>query len=509
MMNSDSSNLAAPLDEQLVSYLDGELDAEGSRRIEELLATDPEVRRRLQAMEQTWDLLDELDAAPVGGQFTDTTLEMVAVAVREEVEQTLAEAPRRRRRRLWVIGLSLAAAAAAGFLAVALHGYYSNRQLLQDLPVLENLDEYRQVDSFEFLGLLAKKKWFSDEGDDTSHGAPTKADVPMEQRAEFIEKLSASEKERLAQQEERFASLDRNHQQRLRDLHDALQAAPDAEHLRHVMQRYCDWTMALSSFSRAELSELGPPDRIQRIEKELKDEEAREGGRRPSHKDAEAVLQWMNDYATRHEAQVLARLPEPQQKEWNEYPPLRRHRLVFQEIWLPWLAWLTPFGRPGGRLAQVTTPPQMWTDEDWTLLLAALNLDVRKRLEQAKPSEKWQLVAVWCRHALQQARSGAKNARGGPPTVDDEGLADFFEKTLTGNEQDRLLNLPGEEMQRALLQLYRSRTRPSEGPGSRSDGQKGRRLGGPSGVRPAPEKSGKEPPSPDKSERESRPPAAP
>ena len=71
-MNDDLSNGATPLDEQLVAYLDGELDAESSRRIDELLATDAEVRRRLQEMERTWDLLDDLDTAPVGGQFAQT-----------------------------------------------------------------------------------------------------------------------------------------------------------------------------------------------------------------------------------------------------------------------------------------------------------------------------------------------------------------------------------------------------------------------------------------------------
>ena len=36
MMSDDSTHSAASLDEQLVAYLDGELDAEGRRRIEEI-----------------------------------------------------------------------------------------------------------------------------------------------------------------------------------------------------------------------------------------------------------------------------------------------------------------------------------------------------------------------------------------------------------------------------------------------------------------------------------------
>ena len=67
---------------------------ESSRRIEALLASDPEVRRRLQALERTWDLLDELDAAPVGEPFTQTTLEMVAVAARQDVGTRARPRPR-------------------------------------------------------------------------------------------------------------------------------------------------------------------------------------------------------------------------------------------------------------------------------------------------------------------------------------------------------------------------------------------------------------------------------
>ena len=121
-MSNDPSNTGSALDEQLVAYLDGELDAESGRRIEALLASDAEVRRRLQSLERTWDLLDELDAAPVGEPFTQTTLEMVAVAAHEDVERERAEAPRRRRRRLLATGGGLLAAAAAGFLAVVLLG---------------------------------------------------------------------------------------------------------------------------------------------------------------------------------------------------------------------------------------------------------------------------------------------------------------------------------------------------------------------------------------------------
>jgi anti-sigma factor RsiW len=158
-MSNDPANIdpaADPraLEEQLVAYLDGELDDASSRRIEELLVTDPHVRDTLEKLEGTWELLDHLERAHVDEVFTQSTLEMVAVAAADDVEKEQAEAPRRRRRRWLIGGAGLVAAGAAGFLAVLLLRPSPNQRLLEDLPVLERLDELRQIDDFAFLELL-------------------------------------------------------------------------------------------------------------------------------------------------------------------------------------------------------------------------------------------------------------------------------------------------------------------------------------------------------------------
>ena len=195
-MSNDLSDTGVALDEQLVAYLDGELDAESSRRIEALLASDADVRRRLQSLERTWDLLDELDAAPVGEPFTQTTLEMVTVAAGEDAARDQAEAPRRRRRRLLTAGGGLLAMAAVGVLAVAFSAPDPNRQLLEDLPVLENFDEYRQVESIEFLRDLRDKGLFSAGGSEASDAAATKAET-LPARRRRVEGMGLAEKEEL------------------------------------------------------------------------------------------------------------------------------------------------------------------------------------------------------------------------------------------------------------------------------------------------------------------------
>jgi len=163
-MEPDSTphDRSAALDEELVAYLDGELDAAESRRIEELLAHDPDARQRLHGLQTAWDLLDELDRPPVDPRFTQTTLEMVAVAATKDLEHTqqLLAVRRRRRGLLAVAGIVLAAA--AGFGAVAALRPDPNRRLLEDLPILENLDVYRQVGEIQFLRLLRDEQLFDE-----------------------------------------------------------------------------------------------------------------------------------------------------------------------------------------------------------------------------------------------------------------------------------------------------------------------------------------------------------
>ena len=168
MSKEPSSVDSASLEEQLSAYLDGELDDEATRQIEQRLACDPQIRKTLQDLERTWQILDTLDEAEVDESFTRSTLEMVAVAAEEDVQRQAAEAPRLRRRRVLVALTWLAGAAAVGFMAVALGWPNPNRQLLEDLPVVERLEQYRQIGDFEFLDALYREGMFVEEGNDES-----------------------------------------------------------------------------------------------------------------------------------------------------------------------------------------------------------------------------------------------------------------------------------------------------------------------------------------------------
>ena len=90
-MSHEPANDESQLREELVAYLDGELDAEQSRRIEQRPAVEPDARRMLEELDRTWHMLDELDAPATREDFTCTTLEMVAVAAVEDAQKARAQ----------------------------------------------------------------------------------------------------------------------------------------------------------------------------------------------------------------------------------------------------------------------------------------------------------------------------------------------------------------------------------------------------------------------------------
>lgn len=153
-------------DDELIAYLDGELAGDDLRRLDRRLADDPELQKRLQQLQQSWDLLDALPRAHPTQEFTSSTLEMAALTAEAEVK--IARQTGQLTQVAWWVGggaLALGAAAIA-FLLTQANITRPDRELAQDLPVIERLDQYRYVDSVEFLERLEKEGLFNSEEND-------------------------------------------------------------------------------------------------------------------------------------------------------------------------------------------------------------------------------------------------------------------------------------------------------------------------------------------------------
>lgn len=163
-MNTPSPNSRDALVEQLSAYLDGELDPQESREVERLLARDEQARQELQRLERAWSLLDQLPRVELTGEFIQSTVEMIALREADELQPATQSATVR----TWLVRAGAAVAlvftASFGYLAVQHWLDRHNRQLLVDLPVIERMDAYRQLDDIAFLRQLQAAGLFPPEG---------------------------------------------------------------------------------------------------------------------------------------------------------------------------------------------------------------------------------------------------------------------------------------------------------------------------------------------------------
>ena len=454
-INYNQSGGTTPGEEELAAYLDGEMDAESRERLESQLATDAKLRGRLQALERTWEMLDELDAAPVGEPFTHSTLEMVALAAGEDADRENINAPRRKRRWRFMAFALLAASAAAGFGAVVVLAPDPNARLLGELPLLERFNRYRYADSAAFLASLRDRGLFAEANENTaSASGPIAAESSIEQRRQYLLALAPEEKERLRLNAERYEKLPDAERRRVEELHEELRRDPDAERLTSIMDRYYDWLKTLPAYSRAELAEMEAGNRIEWIAKRLQQEELRKIERLLSGEDREKLWKWTAEYVERHENSFTDSLPESQRVRLKQFSPQMRRNFIFGQMMQNWTA------------AEPTKPSPMMGDDELAQLRNQVSGEARKLLDELPPDQQWKTAALW----LTRRPGGIRGRHGEPTQADDERLAEFYEKGLNSQQRDYLLGLPPDEMQRELYRLFLTRERPSHGPFRRNGG---------------------------------------
>jgi anti-sigma factor RsiW len=165
---SDETTLTSEeaIDQEIVAYLDGELDPAAAARVEKRMAEDPRYNARLNQMEKAWDLLDNLGRTEADDSFTHSTVAMVALKAQDEVEADKQAASRKQALVWGGLGAVALFAALSAYIVVDRELNEENRELVRDLPVIERLDEYRNIESVEFLERLHKEGLFAAEVDD-------------------------------------------------------------------------------------------------------------------------------------------------------------------------------------------------------------------------------------------------------------------------------------------------------------------------------------------------------
>lgn len=150
--------------ENLVAYLDGELDPQQIREIELALGRSPVARHDVDMLARTWDLLDNLPQQQVGEQFVTETMSLVIGAeLGDEEVDPLAPLKARNRTLWWSFAVGLVSLALVGGYVVAGHVVPNETdELLRDYEIVAELDKYLEAEDAEYLQKLAEIKEFAD-----------------------------------------------------------------------------------------------------------------------------------------------------------------------------------------------------------------------------------------------------------------------------------------------------------------------------------------------------------
>jgi anti-sigma factor RsiW len=149
--------------DELIAFLDGELDETRSREIEARLSLDTSFRAEADALKQAWGMLDYLPVPEAPADFTNRTLERLSL---QQMRSSILEKKLQRRwlpRIAWAAACLLAAAAGLGVAALLWLPRTEPADMVRYLGVLEKLHLYEHVDDFDFLQKLDRPDLFGNE----------------------------------------------------------------------------------------------------------------------------------------------------------------------------------------------------------------------------------------------------------------------------------------------------------------------------------------------------------
>ncbi|WP_437226911.1 hypothetical protein SH661x_000075 [Planctomicrobium sp. SH661] len=150
--------------DNLTAYLDGELDENSTRRIESILTSSSVARNDVEILARTYELLDLLPRPQVGKEFTEKTIATAKLeGYRKPVSQQVwyRWGERAVPMALWTVAFM--ASAACGYALTSAWIPQKDDLLLEQLPLIQNLDIYSEVDSVQFLESLAGEKQLMNE----------------------------------------------------------------------------------------------------------------------------------------------------------------------------------------------------------------------------------------------------------------------------------------------------------------------------------------------------------
>ncbi len=280
-MQDRALRLNAEQRDNLVAYLDGELEEDTTQYIDQVLAKSEVARHEVEALARTWELLDLLPKPNASENFTERTLTTLKVS---EVRTQITDQPwfvYVRKGAVAVVWIAvLAASASLGYMATSKWVPNPHEELLADLQLMKNLDVYLEADSMGFVNELQRLGSFSPAVDAKParelNAGPVPTSPGESQKAALYEtatRLTVSERDLVNRNREVWKKLPIERQLAVRALHNEFEAASTST--RTTLETYYTWLQTLTLGQRDDLQTAKDvPERIDLVLKYKSDQDA-------------------------------------------------------------------------------------------------------------------------------------------------------------------------------------------------------------------------------------------
>ena len=258
--------------EELIAFLDGEVDEETAQAYEARITVDPKMRAEADAFKQAWDMLDYLPRPEPSPNFTNRTLDRLTLRESMSGLQLRQSGHVRSWMRItaWLSAflLSIGVGLGAAFLLSPVLPFstesannmssFTDKHFLSDMRIAKYRPLYEQVESLAFAEKLAELNWQFRKTSIT----------PTPDKKGEKQQIDAGELAYWRDQVTSLRELPVDQLQHLRQLDAGLHALPPmrTRHLLDVMNRYQSWLERLPEHSREKVSNAKTvADRMQTI----------------------------------------------------------------------------------------------------------------------------------------------------------------------------------------------------------------------------------------------------
>ncbi len=139
-------------DEILVAYLDGELPTDEADAVRARITRDPELKKRVEELQASWALLDQLPVPSPNPALAQSTIELITQGIAQSEQVTIVN--RLRQFRWYALAIVSAATVLVGVWISSSQNRSFQQSVVSDLFVLTHLRELESIDSQDWLDKL-------------------------------------------------------------------------------------------------------------------------------------------------------------------------------------------------------------------------------------------------------------------------------------------------------------------------------------------------------------------